>query len=72
MPYTAAIDRVNPSAFFFIIDQSGSMDEKMEEGDTKSRFLADVLNKTLYQLGIRCSRLILFPHVRAAPPVVAR
>ena len=56
MPYTAAIDRVNPTAFVFVIDQSGSMDEKMETGEAKSEFVADVLNKTLYQLVIRCTR----------------
>jgi len=56
MSYSAAIDRSNPSAFIFVIDQSGSMDEKMETGQTKSEFVADVLNKTLYQLVIRCTR----------------
>jgi len=54
--YTAEISRNNPSAFLFIIDQSGSMDERMETEHTKARFVADVLNKTLYQLVIRCTR----------------
>ena len=40
----------------FLIDQSGSMDEKMETGGTKAQFVADVLNKTLYELIIRCTR----------------
>jgi uncharacterized protein YegL len=56
MPYTAQISRVNPSAFLFIIDQSGSMDERMETEQAKARFVADVLNKTLYQLVTRCRR----------------
>jgi hypothetical protein len=56
MPYTAAIDRANPTAFLFVIDQSGSMDEKMETGQSKAQFVADVLNNTLYQLIIRCTR----------------
>jgi hypothetical protein len=57
MPYTAPIDRVNPAAFLFLIDQSGSMEERMvETGEAKSKFVADVLNKTLYQLVIRCQR----------------
>src|SRR6266480_2986100 len=56
MPYTAAIDRVNPTAFLFVIDQSGSMDERMETGTSKAQFVADVLNNTLYQLIIRCTR----------------
>lgn len=50
--YTAEISRTNPSAFLFIIDQSGSMDERMETEQTKAQFVADVLNKTLYQLGL--------------------
>jgi hypothetical protein len=54
--YTAEISRNNPSAFLFIIDQSGSMDERMETEQTKAQFVADVLNKTLYQLVIRCTR----------------
>jgi hypothetical protein len=56
MPYTAEISRANPSAFLFIIDQSGSMDERMDTEQTKAQFVADVLNKTLYQLVIRCTR----------------
>ena len=56
MSYSAEISRSSPSAFIFVIDQSASMDEKMETGQTKSEFVADVLNKTLYQLVIRCTR----------------
>jgi hypothetical protein len=44
----------------FLIDQSGSMDEKMETGGTKAQFVADVLNKTLYELIIRCTRPTVF------------
>ena len=54
--YTAEISGTSPSAFLFIIDQSGSMDERMETEQTKAQFVADVLNKTLYQLVIRCTR----------------
>lgn len=32
------------------------MDERMETEQTKAKFVADVLNKTLYQLVIRCTR----------------
>src|SRR5262249_16047903 len=56
MSYTAAIDRANPAAFLFVIDQSGSIAEKMETGHSKAQFVADVLNNTLYQLIIRCTR----------------
>jgi hypothetical protein len=55
MPYDAAISRATPTAFMFLIDQSGSMEEKMETGGTKAQFVADVLNKTLYELIIRCT-----------------
>jgi len=56
MPYTADIARSNPTAFVFVVDQSASMDEKLESGQSKAEFVADVLNKTLYQLVIRCTR----------------
>src|SRR5438034_633714 len=47
MPYTAKINRANPSCFLFVIDESGSMDESMESGRSKAQFVADVLDKTL-------------------------
>ena len=56
MAYTAAITRTNPSAFLFVIDQSGSMDEKMATGRSKAEFVADVLNKTLVQIITRSTR----------------
>jgi hypothetical protein len=56
MAYSAAIDRTNPTAFVFLIDQSGSTDERMETGETKAKFVSDVLNNTIYQLIIRCTR----------------
>lgn len=56
MPYTAEISRKQPTAFVFLIDQSGSMDEKMASGQAKAEFVADVLNKTIYQLIIRSTK----------------
>jgi len=56
MPYTAEISRSQPTAFLFVIDQSGSMDEKMPTGKSKADFVADVLNKTIYQLIIRSTK----------------
>lgn len=56
MPYAAEISRANPSCFLFVIDQSGSMDERMEGGTSKAAFVADVLNKTLYNLITRCTK----------------
>lgn len=57
MSYNAEISRTNPTAFLFLIDQSGSMVDNMSSvGQTKAQFLADVLNRTLAQLSIRCSK----------------
>lgn len=56
MPYTAEINRSQPTAFVFLIDQSGSMSDKMPSGETKADFLAKVLNKTIYQLIIRSTK----------------
>lgn len=54
--YTSQITRNNPSAFLFLIDQSGSMADKMPSGTTKAQYVADVLNRSLYQLIGRCTR----------------
>lgn len=56
MSYQAEISRENPTCFIFVIDQSGSMDEKAEGGRSKAQFVADVLNKTLYTLVTNCSK----------------
>lgn len=56
MSYTADISRSNPTAFLFLVDQSGSMEEKMPSGATKAQFVADVLNRTLTTLITRCTR----------------
>src|ERR1700690_1619599 len=56
MTYGAEISRDNPTAFLFVIDQSGSMDEKTEGGRSKAQFVSDVLNKTLYTLVTNCSK----------------
>jgi hypothetical protein len=55
MSYAAVIDQANPTAFMFLIDQSRSMNEKMDGGETKAKFVGDVLNKTLLQLMTRCN-----------------
>jgi hypothetical protein len=54
--YSAEISRDNPTAVVFLIDQSGSMDEKMVTGKTKADFVADVLNKTIYTLVTNCAK----------------
>src|SRR6267143_5038135 len=56
MPYKGEISRDNPTCFLFVIDQSGSMDEKTESGRSKAQFVADVLNKTLYTLVTNCTK----------------
>ena len=56
MPYSAEISRSQPTVFLFVIDQSTSMREPMPSGKRKADFVADVLNKTIYQLIIRCTK----------------
>ena len=56
MPHSMEINRNNPTCFLFVIDQSGSMDEEMDGGAIKSHFVADVLNKTLAETIVRCSK----------------
>src|SRR4051794_37777269 len=56
MPYAAAIDRSNPTAFLFLVDQAGSMEDKMSSGRSKAQQVADVLNRTLATLVTRCTR----------------
>jgi hypothetical protein len=56
MPYTAEISRSSPTAFIFLVDQSGSMNDKMASGRTKAQFVADALNRTLATLITRCTK----------------
>lgn len=56
MTYTGEISRDHPTCFLFVIDQSGSMDEKMGIGRSKADFVADVLNKTLATLVANCTK----------------
>lgn len=56
MPYSAEISRDNPTCILFLIDQSGSMDERMSTGKSKADFVADVLNKTIATLVTNCTK----------------
>ncbi|ENV42752.1 VWA domain-containing protein [Acinetobacter pittii] len=56
MSHEAQISRTSPTAFLFLVDQSGSMMDKMSSGKTKAEFVSDVLNKTLMDLITRCSK----------------
>jgi hypothetical protein len=56
MTYEAQISRNSPTAFIFIVDQSGSMLDKMSSGKSKADFVADVLNRSLMELITRCTK----------------
>lgn len=56
MSYQAQISRSNPTAFLFVVDQSGSMSDKMSSGKSKAEFVADALNRTLMNLVTRCTK----------------
>ena len=58
MPYTAEISRANPSCFLFLLDQSGSMTDALagEAGKRKADKVADVINKFLQNLVIKCGK----------------
>lgn len=56
--YEAQISRGNPSAFVFLIDQSGSMagDWAGEPGKNKAQALATILNRLIQNLVLRCAK----------------
>lgn len=56
MAYQAPIQRSNPTAFIFLVDQSGSMSDKMTTEKSKAQFVADVINRTLMNLIGRCNK----------------
>jgi len=57
MPYDAEISRRNPTAFFFVIDQSYSMSEVVGGAqNSKSAMLATVVNRLLNELFLRAQK----------------
>jgi len=55
--YSAEISRSQPTSYLFLVDQSGSMADLMTSSPrSKAQFVADVLNKTLRDLVVRCTR----------------
>src|SRR6476620_11181614 len=58
MPYIAEISRTNPSAFLFLIDQSGSMEDGWagEAGKQKADGLATIINRLLQNLILKCAK----------------
>jgi len=56
MSYQAEISRASPTAILMVMDQSTSMNHRLQSGQSKAAFLADVLNKTLYTIVANCSK----------------
>ena len=58
MPYSAQINRAKPTAFFFLVDQSGSMDDAWGLDGTKRKCdaVADAVNRLLSTLVVRCAK----------------
>lgn len=56
MAYSAEISRRNPTAFLFVIDQSGSMNDRWQVGLTKAKAASDALNRLLNDLIVQCSK----------------
>jgi len=58
MAYSAEISRTNPSAFLFLIDQSGSMEDGWagEPGKQKADGLAMIINRLLQNLVLKCAK----------------
>jgi len=63
MPYSAEISRSSPTAILFLLDQSASMQDPFggarQRGDaapSKARVLADVVNRLLQNLVLRCAK----------------
>ena len=59
MSYSAEINRDNPSCFLFLLDQSGSMRRpigNLTPPMSKAQMVADVINKLLQNLVIKCAR----------------
>ena len=63
MPYSAEISRSTPGAFIFLLDQSASMqdafggaEQKGDAAPSKARVLADVVNRLLQNLVLRCAK----------------
>lgn len=58
-PYTAQITRANPSAFIFLVDQSGSMDAEISYNGilmSKADAVAQIVNEQLDAMISRCQR----------------
>ena len=56
--YSAQITRANPTCIILLVDQSGSMADPLNSDSVvrKADFVADVVNHTLHDLVIRCTK----------------
>jgi hypothetical protein len=56
--YSAEISRANPTCFVFLLDQSGSMEDRIGGGEEsrKCDVVADALNRLLSELAIKCAK----------------
>jgi hypothetical protein len=57
MAFSSEISRSNPTCFVFFLDQSGAMTDQFggEYSQRKADSVADVVNRTLHDLVIRCT-----------------
>ncbi len=59
MPYTAEISRTNPGCFIFLVDQSASMSDPMESGETtqqRAEVVSNAINRLLTELSVKCAK----------------
>jgi hypothetical protein len=58
MPYSAEINRTNPTCFVFLVDHSNSMREPFagQEDKQKSEGVADAINRLLQNLILKCAK----------------
>lgn len=58
MVYTAELSRKHPTCFIFLIDQSGSMAEIVDNNPNKKKaqIVADVINRLLMETAILCTK----------------
>lgn len=57
MPYSKIINRANPTAFIFLVDQSTSMSDRWGAGNgTKADQVATILNRQLFNIVMRCTK----------------
>ena len=50
MPYTAEISRSNPTVFLFLVDQSGSMEDKVSIGAVEGAVCCRCIEQNPYKL----------------------